>query len=405
MRILVVTVVHHPEDARILHRQITALRDRGHHVVYAAPFSAREVRPRPDLEGIDLPRAAGRSRRTAVRAARTLIAERGHEADVILLHDPELLLALPGTLRRWRRSGTGPVVVWDVHEDTAAALAMKRWVPAPLRPPLRLGVRAAERLAERHLRLLLAEDAYQERFCRTHPVVPNFTTAPAQAPEPPDSERVVYVGHLSRARGALDLIETARHLGSGLRVEVAGAADPDVRDALTAADRDGVLRWHGFLPNDRALALLPGALAGLSLLHDQPNYRHSRPTKVVEYMAHGVPVVTTPTPLAADMVEQHGCGLVVPYRDPRATAAAIRRLSSDAILRHTAAQRGREAALTHFNWLEKAAEFTGCLETWVREREDAGAGRARDAARTRRPRRRPAARPSPGPRPRPGRVG
>ncbi|MFF4118334.1 glycosyltransferase [Streptomyces sp. NPDC001714] len=404
MRILVVTVVHHPEDARILHRQISALRDRGHHVVYAAPFSAREVRPRPDLEGIDLPRAAGRSRRAAVGAARTLLARRGHEADVILLHDPELLLTLPGTLRRWRRSGTGPVVVWDVHEDTAAALAMKRWVPGALRPPLRLGVRAAERLAERHLRLLLAEDAYQERFRRTHPVVPNFTTAPTEAPEPPGSERVVYVGHLSRARGALDLIETARHLGPGLRVEVAGAADPDVRDALTAADRDGVLRWHGFLPNDRALALFPGALAGLSLLHDEPNYRHSRPTKVVEYMAHGVPVITTPTPLAAEMVEQHGCGIVVPYEDPRAAAEAIRRLSGDAILRHTAAQRGREAALTHFNWPDKAAEFTHWLETWVRE--DAGTRRAGDAARTRRPRLRPATgSPSPGPRPRPGRVG
>ncbi|MFD4510113.1 glycosyltransferase [Streptomyces sp. NPDC058457] len=404
MRILVVTVVHHPEDARILHRQISALRDRGHHVVYAAPFSAREVRPRPDLEGIDLPRAVGRSRRTAVRAARNLLAERGHEADVVLLHDPELLLTLPGTLRRWRRSGTGPVVVWDVHEDTAAALAMKRWVPGPLRPPLRLGVRAAERLAERHLRLLLAEDAYQERFRRTHPVVPNFTTAPTGAPEPPGTERVVYVGHLSRARGALDLIETARHLGPGVRVEVAGAADPDVRDALTAADRDGVLRWHGFLPNDRALALFPGALAGLSLLHDQPNYRHSRPTKVVEYMAHGVPVITTPTPLAADMVQRHGCGLVVPYEDPPAAAAAIHRLSTDAILRHTAAQRGREAALTHFNWPDKAAEFTQWLETWARE--EAGPRRAGDAARTGRPRLRPATgSPSPGPRPRPGRVG
>ncbi|MFD0395345.1 glycosyltransferase [Streptomyces nogalater] len=77
------------------------------------------------------------------------------------------------------------------------------------------------------------------------------------------------------------------------------------------------MRWYGFLPNDRALARLSGALAGLSLLHDQPNYRHSRPTKVVEYMAHGVPVVTTPTPLAAELVERHGCGLVVPYRDPR----------------------------------------------------------------------------------------
>ncbi|WP_210587754.1 glycosyltransferase family 4 protein [Streptomyces sp. GESEQ-35] len=404
MRILVVTVVHHPEDARILHRQIAALRERGHRIVYAAPFTARKVLPRPGLEGVDLPRAAGLDRRAAVSAARALLAERGHEADVILLHDPELLLTLPGTLRRWRRSGTAPVVVWDVHEDTAAALAMKRWLPRALRPPLRLGVRAAERLAERHLRLLLAEDAYQERFRRTHPVVPNHTTAPPQPPEPPGTERVVYVGHLSQARGALDLIETARLLPADLHLDVAGSADPDVRDALAAAHRVGILRWHGFLPNDRALALLPGALAGLSLLHDQPNYRHSRPTKVVEYMAHGVPVVTTPTPLAAELVERHGCGLVVPYGHPLAAAQAIRRLSSDAELRLGTARRGRAAALADFNWPDKAAEFTGWLETWAQEEADPG--RAGDVARRGRSRPRPAAgSPSPGPRARPGRVG
>lgn len=296
MRILVVTVVHHPEDARILHREIAALRERGHRVVYAAPFAARQMTPRPNVEGVDLPRAAGRDRRAALRAARTLIAARGPKVDVVLLHDPELLLALPGTLRRWRRGGRAPVTVWDVHEDTAAALVMKRWVPRPLRPPLRLAVRAVERLAERHLRLLLAEDAYQQRFRHPHPVVRNLATVPPEAPDPPGDDRVVYLGHLSRARGALELIETARLLGPDVHVDVIGAADPEVRGALTEADRDGVLRWHGYLPNDRALGLLSGALAGLSLLHDQPNYRHSRPTKVVEYMAHGVPVITTPTP-------------------------------------------------------------------------------------------------------------
>ncbi|MHC3468969.1 glycosyltransferase [Streptomyces sp. 7R007] len=367
MRVLVVTIVHHPEDARILHRQIAALRERGHQVVYAAPFAARQVAPRPGVEGVDLPRAAGRDRRAALRAARQLLAERGPQADVVLLHDPELLLALPGTLRRWRRTGRAPVTVWDVHEDTAAALAMKRWVPRPLRPALRVGVRAAERLAERRLRLLLAEDAYQDRFRRTHPVVHNLAAAPPPAPEPPGTERVVYLGHLSRARGALDLIETARLLGSAIRVEVIGAADPDVREALAAADRDGVLHWHGFLPNDRALALLTGALAGLSLLHDQPNYRHSRPTKVVEYMAHGVPVITTPTPLAAELVERHGCGLVVPYEDPRAAAEAVRRLCADPRLRLRAARRGYEAAVADLNWQHRAEDFVGLLESWTRQ--------------------------------------
>ncbi|MGP4008482.1 glycosyltransferase [Streptomyces sp. 4N124] len=367
MRILVVTVVHHPEDARILHREIAALRDRGHEIVYAAPFTARSVAPRPYVEGVDLPRAAGRSRRAAVRAARALLAERGPEVDLVLLHDPELLLALPGTLRRWQRTGRSPVTVWDVHEDTAAALAMKGWVPGPLRPPLRLAVRAAEGLAERRLRLLLAEDAYQARFRRFHPVVPNLAVVPTAVPAPPGDDRVVYVGHLSQARGALDLIETARLLGPSFRIDVIGAADPDVRDALAEADRDGVLRWHDFLPNDRALALLSGATAGLSLLHDQPNYRHSRPTKVVEYMAHGVPVVTTPTPLAAELVRGHDCGLVVPYEDPAAAAAAIRRLSGDAELRLRAALRGRDAALTDLNCPARAGEFVGWLEKWVAE--------------------------------------
>ncbi|MBG0855549.1 glycosyltransferase [Streptomyces spinoverrucosus] len=380
MRILVVTVVHHPEDARILHREIAALTERGHRIVYAAPFSACGVVPRPGVEGVDLPRAAGRDRRAALRAARALLAERGPETDVVLLHDPELLLALPGTLRQWRRGGRGPVTVWDVHEDTAAALTMKRWLPAALRPALRVAVRAAERLAERHVRLLLAEDAYRERFDRPHPVVPNLPTVPPGSPEPPGPDRVVYLGHLSRARGALDLIETARLLGPGIRVEAIGAADPDVRGALIEADRHGVLRWHGYLPNDRALARLSGALAGLSLLHDEPNYRHSRPTKVAEYMAHGVPVVTTPNPLAADLVTRHDCGLVVPYGNPAAAAEAVRRLHTDPRLRLTAAEHGRAAALAELDWADRAAEFTDLLEMWAKEAAGERPGRAASAA-------------------------
>ncbi|MEU3979035.1 glycosyltransferase family 4 protein [Streptomyces sp. NPDC026672] len=367
MRVLVVTVVHHPEDARILHRQIAALCERGHQVVYAAPFAARGVTPRPHVEGVDLPRAAGRDRRTALRAARALLAARGPGVDVVLLHDPELLLALPGTLLRRRRpDGTAPVTVWDVHEDTAAALVMKDWLPRALRPPLRTAVRAAERWAERRLRLLLAEDAYRDRFREPHPVVLNLAAAPTGPPPPPGAERVVYLGQLSRARGTLDLIETARLLAPEIRVEVIGPAGPDVRDALVAADRDGVLRWHGFLPNDRALELLPGALAGLSLLHDQPNYRHSRPTKVVEYMAHGVPVVTTPNPLAVELVERHGCGLVVPYEDPASAATAVRRLRTDPELRLRTARSGHEAVRSGLDWHDHAAGFVALLEGWAK---------------------------------------
>ncbi|MFE0626626.1 glycosyltransferase [Streptomyces sp. NPDC058864] len=366
MHVLVVTVVHHPEDARILHRQIAALIAHGHTVTYAAPFTARATPPRPGVEGVDLPRATGRDRRAAVRAARRLLVRRGPAVDAVLLHDPELLLALPRTLRHWHRAGVRrPAVVWDVHEDTAAALTMKAWVPRPLRPPLRLVVRAAELAAERHLHLLLAEDAYQRRFRRAHPVVPNLVTVPSEPPPAPGDDRVVYLGQLSRARGAEELVALARLLAPDVRVELIGAADGDVRGLLTAADRDGVLRWHGFLPNDAALGRLRGALAGVSLLRDEANYRHSRPTKVVEYMAYGIPVVSTPNPLAAELVRGHDCGLLVPFEDPAAAADAVRRLRDDPRLRHAMGARGHAAARGALHWPDCAPHFVTSLEGWA----------------------------------------
>src|SRR3546814_4529537 len=93
---LVVTVVHHPQDARIRHRQIAALLEAGWQVTYAAPFSGHglELPSVPGLSVIDLPRAVGRRRLRALRAARRLLSARGGEQDVVLLHEPELLVAV-----------------------------------------------------------------------------------------------------------------------------------------------------------------------------------------------------------------------------------------------------------------------------------------------------------------------
>jgi glycosyltransferase involved in cell wall biosynthesis len=362
MRVFVCTVVHHPEDARILHRQIRALLDAGHEITYMAPFRACNVAPWPEITPVDVPRATGRRRMHALRQARRIMKERSGDADLVLLHDPELLLAVPRRLR----SRT----IWDVHEDTAAALGAKGWLPAPLRVPLRFAVRRLERRAERRLKLLLAEEGYRERFREPHPVVPNTTNVPEFPPALPGADRVVYVGQLSLARGAAELIELARLLREdGITLELIGAADASVRPLLREAQRTELLRWYGFVPNDRALRMAEGAIAGLALLHDSPNYRHSMPTKVVEYMSRGLPVITTPNPIAAEIVTQGSCGLVVPFQDPKATAAAVRRLRDDSALRVDMGKRGHEAARARFHWPEQARLFVAQLEDWAARSE------------------------------------
>jgi glycosyltransferase involved in cell wall biosynthesis len=305
----------------------------------------------------------GRRRLGALLAARKALARYAADADLLLIHDPELLLALPSRRRR-------PPTVWDVHEDTAAALSTKAWLPRPLRPAVALAVNAAERGAERRVHLILAEQGYVSRFRRPHPVVPNTTYVPQATPPPAPpgaGRRVVYVGHLSPDRGVGEMIELAAMLRPhGITVELIGPADARARAMIEPAQADGLVRWAGFVPNDQAMPMVDGALAGLSLLQDEPNFRHSLPTKVVEYMARGVPVVTTPLPAAAELATRYECGFVVPFGDPRAAADAVLELAGDASLREKMGSRGHEAALRSLGWPADATAFVAQLEAWAR---------------------------------------
>ena len=373
MRVLVVTVVHVPLDARIHHRQIRALREADVEVTLAAPFAATGTDPAAALAGVrtlDLPRATGRQRLGALRAARTLIARVGPAHDLVLLHDPELVLAVAGRLRRL------PPVVLDVHEDLVAALVDDRpWVPGPLRPAARWLARRLEGWSERRLAgLLLAETAYRTRFAGSHPVVPNLPWLPTDPPPCGQQPRVVYVGRISQGRGAQELIALGTALrrtpipviggqaaGQDLHLEVVGRPDADVRDALLAAHDAGVLTWHGELPNDRAMALVAGSVAGLSLLHDRANYRMSMPTKVVEYLAQGVPVITTPLPEATRIVAAADAGQVVGFGDLDAVLTALRTLAGDPQLRARASASGRAHVRAHASWDAEAPRFVAHL--------------------------------------------
>lgn len=356
MRVLVITVVHHPDDARISRRQIPALLAAGHQVALAAPWNDVGATPQGKLIGIDLPRARGRRRAAALRAARTVLRRHGPGADLILLHDPELIPLCAGLAL--------PPVVWDVHEDTAAAIADKPWLPTLLRGGTRQAIHRLEGFAERRLHLILAEEGYRDRFSAAHPVVPNVPNLP-EDPQGPGGARVVYIGRISRGRGVQELIALAGRLPACVQLDLVGPADADVRDALVDAHDRGLVRWHGFVPNDEALRLLDGALAGLSPLRNEPNYRHSMPTKVLEYMAWGIPVIATPTPPARRIIESSDAGIIVPFGDVDGMVAAVASLHADPALRLALGRRGRAAVERSYDWGVRGPEFVTTLEGWA----------------------------------------
>jgi glycosyltransferase involved in cell wall biosynthesis len=356
LRALVVTTVHRPLDARIHDRQIRTLVRSGWSVTYAAPFTATTTRASSVLDGVrtvDLPRATGRHRVRALLAARRLVGRALGRVDVVLLHDPELLLTVVGRRRL-------PGVVLDVHEDLSGSLVDRAWLPSRLRPAASRAARILERWAERRLSLLLAEEAYAARFEHPHPVVRNLPWLPHDSRElASGADRVVYVGRLSRGRGLDELLAVGAALRArgGPTLELIGAPDPEVSADLERAVSGGDVRWSGYLPSDEALARVDGAVAGLCLLHDLPNYRVSLPTKVVEYLARGVPVITTPLPYAAALVERSMAGTVVPFGAVGQVVDEVLDLAGDAGRRLALGSAGREFVRSGWCWDEEQRRF------------------------------------------------
>lgn len=353
LRVLVCTTVHHPSDARILHRQIAAMLRAGWSVTYVAPWSGTEAVP-AGVTAVAVPRARGSNRLSAARSARRVLRDHRADHDLFLLHDLDLLPVAFSVRSK-------PPVVWDVHEDTAAALSDRAWVPPFLRPLLRGVVHLVERLAEHRWTLLLAEESYQERFRRCHPVVPNLPWArPDRSPrrEPPFT---VYVGRISESRGLGTMLETGRLLDGEVEVKLVGPADGNIEARLRAAVADGAVEWLGRLPNDLALREVAGAVAGLSLLRDEPNFRGSMPTKLVEYAAMGVPAITTPLAEAVSLIERHPFGVVVPFDDAATVAAQIRELADHADRWERFSTAGFQAVQDGLSWDQKSEDFLMAL--------------------------------------------
>lgn len=332
--VLVATVVHWPDDTRIRERLIRTLSSE-FDVVYAA----RSPGP-SDKAGLEYVELRG------TRVMRNLHAIRlalGGAWDVLVIHDPELVIC--GVLARLLRRRP---VVFDVHEDIPASAHTRAWVPRPLRMPLSMLMRGLLRLVEPVLAITLAESGYQRLFARPHRTFPNFpdTTNYPEASSTDDGP-IVYLGDVTYERGADIAVAACSSLQVPLRL--IGRITSETRSRLSEESGLGDrLTIDGLVPNRVAVRALAGASVGLAPLRDLPNYRYSQPTKVLEYLAVGLPVVASDLPGTRELVEGLDAVFLVPPGDPDALAIAISRARSSDVA--DAARAQAPAVRARFQW-------------------------------------------------------
>ncbi|GAB98185.1 glycosyltransferase involved in cell wall biosynthesis [Kineosphaera limosa] len=317
--VTVMTSGHDVADAR-LHREVAALLARGLRVEVFGLGHAADAPPGAIVRTWPRQGALGRARLAARMAARA-------NGRIVMTLDPDSALAANAAVLTSGRS-----LVVDVHEDFAALLADRPWARS-LAGLAGVGaqglVKAFLLVASRAALTVVADEHVPPLKARRRFVLPNEPVA-AMLPDPTPpgpTPRALYIGDVRATRGLFAMLEALR-LAPDWHLDVVGPvapADTDrLREVLTA-DPSLAERVHMYdrRPPTQAWQQARGAWCGLLLLADTPAFAEALPSKLGEYLACGLPVITTDLRRQAEVVRACGAGEVVPAGDDEQVGAAV----------------------------------------------------------------------------------
>ena len=347
-----ITSVHRRFDVRINLKQCRALAAAGWSV-YLVVADGNGDELSENVQIIDVGEDSGRLRRMAVASRRVVDRALALGADIYHLHDPELLM-WAGRIRR-----AGRTIVFDAHEDIAAQVFSKPYLPRILMGMVARVSAAVESRVCRNLdAIVTATPAIRDKFSQinrrvidinNYPFLDEF--APSEVQGHRDNDRICYVGGISAVRGIRELVRAMEVDRGRTRLTLFGSFSPrslesEVR-ALPGWKRVDALGWQS---RDRVRHVLARSLAGVVTFLPAPNHVDAQPNKMFEYMSAGLPLIASDFPLWREIVEGNECGICVDPEQPRAIADAIDHLVQNPETARRMGVNGRRAVQEVYNW-------------------------------------------------------
>jgi len=251
----------------------------------------------------------------------------------------------------------GGQVVYEVQENHRLKFDRK---PRNKHPIFTKTFDCLDRLARRYCYCVFTEVSYLTEYRRLalpFAVVHNFPEM--SSPKRDDiSDRplfdLCYIGLVSLDRG----FDTMLAILDGLptcRLHLFGRIADDCLDLLTA-QRDRVI-IHGHVEQADAFPIMAQCVAGLALLKPVGDYPDSYPTKLFEYMALGLPVITSDFPLYRSVVETHQCGFCV---EPTNLVTIVERIKW--LIKHPSeaqrmGEKGKSGVYNLYSWRTEAKKL------------------------------------------------
>lgn len=355
------SVFSNPFDHRLFHKEAKTLASAGYDVTLIVQHDKDEVVDGVKIVALAKPR--NRFWRMTVTSWKAFHLALKQKADVYHFHDPE---QLPwGWLLQ---KITHKPVIYDVHENYAATILFKTWIPYFLRKPVAWVADKIEKaFADKLSAIITVTEPMKKRFLGSRGLcvsVCNFPTLEIAAIAREGKEfggkndeySIIYTGRIAKAKGfetildALDLVVKGTSEATCVILAEAGNLawlDREHDSLMKRLMKEGNLKIIGRVPHTEVFKYLDASTIGW---RPGPPYQEGISTKTLEYMACGKPVVSSDVSLIADIIREANCGILVDPYDANDHASAILYLLEHPDEARKMGENGRKAVLEKYNW-------------------------------------------------------
>jgi len=177
---------------------------------------------------------------------------------------------------------------------------------------------------------------------------------------------VSYIGTIGAAHGLETLLEAASRLRKSapdiLFLMVGEGAEKARMMSLAKSRGLSNVRFADQQPREKIPAYIAASDACLVLLKKTELFKTVLPTKMLEFMSCGRPVILGVDGHARRVLQQADAGLFVEPEDPAALADAVMKLAADPVLRRSMGRNGRQHILRCFSRRDSAKLFVDLLQ-------------------------------------------
>lgn len=349
MKILHITTVHREDDSRIYQKELKSLALRYETALIAQRKSNHIF---DDITYFPLSSPHSRIDRLRLQKEAFLLANL-YNPSIIHFHDPELILL--AILFKFK----GKKIVWDMHEDLSRQIMAKDWIPVLFRKPLSIFINVVERIILPIFdSLITVSSIYTDKYkwhknvveVKNLAKVEEFLGRPEKIKSNFSENTLVYVGGISKERGLVEMLSVTKKLHKTHNIKLKIAGPPLSKEqAKLISETDGA-EYVGWLGRDDLSNLLMSSDIGLLTLHPTPNHKSTLAIKMFEYMAAGIPQITSNFPLWEGFIEDSHSGITVDPLSTKEIEDAIVYLLNNREILENMGKNGRNAVINKYNW-------------------------------------------------------